>query len=84
MHSIFILISLLPIRRYPDMMVHRLLESYLNNKNEVDREQLEEQCKHSTQMEIKASEAERASIKYKQVEFCRIKLVRSTMGWFQA
>ena len=58
-----------PIRRYPDMMVHRLLDKYLNGGRSVNVDKLEDQCKHSSSMEQLAAKAERASIKYKQVEF---------------
>lgn len=58
-----------PIRRYPDMMVHRLLERYLAGGRSVNVAKLENQCKHSSEMEQLAANAERASIKYKQVEF---------------
>ena len=60
-----------PIRRYPDMMVHRLLERYLAGGRSVNIEKLEDQCKHSSSMEQLASNAERSSIKYKQVEYMR-------------
>lgn len=58
-----------PIRRYPDMMAHRLIYHYLNGGGTVDKERYEEMCKHSSEQEKRAADAERASIKYKQVEF---------------
>ncbi len=58
-----------PIRRYPDMMVHRLLFSYMNGGRSVNAEKYEEKCKHCSEQEVMASDAERDSIKYKQVEF---------------
>lgn len=58
-----------PIRRYADVLVHRLLEKNLHNEYRTSKEELEAQCKHISNQEKKAQEAERESIKFKQVEF---------------
>lgn len=63
-----------PIRRYPDMMVHRLLERYLEGGRSVSQASLESECKHCSEMEQIAANAERDSIKYKQVEFMADKI----------
>ncbi len=69
-----------PIRRYPDMMVHRLLARYLAEGKSADKTKLEAQCVHATEREIIASEAERASIKYKMVEFMQDKIGQMFKG----
>ena len=69
-----------PIRRYPDMMVHRLLDRYKKGGRSANAEKVEEECKHSSDMEQLAASAERASIKYKQVEFLGERLGKVYQG----
>ncbi|MEP5611312.1 MAG: ribonuclease R [Cyclobacteriaceae bacterium] len=69
-----------PIRRYPDVMVHRLLQHYFDNGKSADKEDFESLCLHSSEREKRAADADRASIKYKQVEFMQTMLGQEFEG----
>jgi ribonuclease R len=69
-----------PIRRFPDMMVHRLLFAYDNGADSASQQKYEDACKHSSDMEKLAQDAERDSVKYKQVEFMSDKIGQTFEG----
>ncbi|QEM09902.1 ribonuclease R [Mucilaginibacter rubeus] len=69
-----------PIRRYPDVMVHRLLFHYLNGGQSANADFYEKLCSHSSLMEKKAADAERSSVKYKQAEYLRDQVGNTFMG----
>ena len=69
-----------PIRRYPDLMVHRLLTRYAEGGRNVGQDKYEEYCEHCSDMEQTAASAERASIKYKQVEYMNDHLGETFQG----
>lgn len=69
-----------PIRRYPDLLVHRALAHYLADGFPLDRETLELSCKHSSSMEKQAADAERASIRYKQAEYLKERIGQTFDG----
>jgi len=69
-----------PIRRYPDLMVHRLLNWYAASKPSVNQAEYEDKCNHCSEMEKKAADAERDSIKFKQMEFMADKVGHTFEG----
>ncbi len=69
-----------PIRRYPDVMVHRLLQHYLDGGKSIEASPLEGQCKHSSEMEKLAADAERTSVKYMQMLFLKDKIGQTFDG----
>lgn len=69
-----------PIRRYPDLITHRILQWYLEGRPSVMQHEYEKICEHSSEMEKRAAQAERTSIKYKQVEFMLDKIGKQFFG----
>lgn len=69
-----------PIRRYPDVMVHRLLQYYLDGGKSANAEAYEKMCEYASQMEKKAADAERASVKYKQAEYLQEQIGETFVG----